>query len=84
MSIDQILEIYDSLTPDEQEQVYKYVRERRERLLIWQVPETSLAKINDVFAPVQAETAELSEEEVDADIAEALSEVRGEAANRRN
>jgi uncharacterized protein YhaN len=83
MSVDQILEIYESLTPDEQDQFFKHLRELRERR-IWQVPSENLAKINDVFAPVQAEAAELSEEEVDADIAEALSEVRGEAANRRN
>lgn len=83
MTLAQILKAVDTLTPEEYEQLYRYLREQRERR-IWQVPSENLAKINDVFAPVQAEAAELSEDEVNADIAEALSEVRSEAANRRN
>ena len=83
MTLAEILEAVETLTPEEYEQLYRYLHELRERR-VWQVPSDNLAKINDVFAPVQAETAELSEEEVDADIAEALSEVRSETANRRN
>jgi hypothetical protein len=83
MTLAQILEVYESLTPDEQERFYKHLRELRERR-VWQVPSENLAKINDVFAPVQAEAAEFSDEEVNADIDEALAKVRREAANRRN
>ena len=83
MTLAQILEAVETLTPQEYEQLYHYLREQRERR-VWQVPADNLAKINEVFASVQTEAAGLSEEEVDADIAEALSEVRGETANRRN
>ena len=76
----------DDLSPDDLEQVYRRVVQRRSPAY-WLVPGANLKAIQDIMRPVYEETASMSDEEIDSAIDDALSEVRRErksASNRRD
>ena len=75
--LQELLIAIDDLSPDELEQVYRRVVQRRSPAY-WLVPGTNLKAIQDIMRPVYEQTASMSDEEIDGAIDEALSEVRRE------
>ncbi|MBI1281435.1 MAG: hypothetical protein GC179_25130 [Anaerolineaceae bacterium] len=73
----ELLTVIDDLSPDELEQVYRRVVQRRSPSY-WLVPGSNLKAIQEIMRPVYEETATMSDEEIDSAIDEALSEVRRE------
>lgn len=67
----------DELTPDELNQLYDYIEQRR-RVTWWVVPPENVRKIDELMRPVQEDAAKMSEEAVNAVINEAIAEVRRE------
>lgn len=65
----------DELPPEELEQVYQHVVRRRQPTY-WLVPGENLKAIQEIMRPVHEQTASMTDEEIDAVIDEALSEVR--------
>ena len=75
--LQELLIAIDDLSPDELEQVYRRVVQRRSPAY-WLVPGTNLKAIQDIMRPVYEQTASMSDEEIDRAIDEALNEVRRE------
>lgn len=71
--LQELLTGIDDLSPDELEQVYRRVVQRRSPAY-WLVPGTNLKSILEIMRPVYEQTASMSDEEID----EALNEVRRE------
>jgi hypothetical protein len=67
----------DKLTPDELNQLHNYIEQRR-RVTWWTVSPENLQKVDELMRPVQEEAAQMSEEDVNAVIDEAIAEVRRE------
>jgi hypothetical protein len=79
--LQQLFQVIDHLQPDELEQVRRYVEERR-RTTWWIVPPENLEQIDAIMRPVQEEAALMSEEEINAAIDEALTEIRRERTHQ--
>jgi hypothetical protein len=72
----------DELSTSELEDLYRHIEERRRRTW-WIVPAENLAKIDEIMRAVHEEAAQMSEDEVNEAIDEALAEVRRDRkANR--
>ncbi len=67
----------DEMTPEELHQLQRYIRERHGARW-WVVPAENLRKIDELMRPVQEQATQMSEEEVNQVIDEALAEVRRE------
>ncbi|MCA0454121.1 MAG: hypothetical protein LCI00_09130 [Chloroflexi bacterium] len=67
----------DDLSPDDLEQVYRRIIQRRSPAY-WLVPGSNLKAIQDIMRPVYEQTASMSDDEIDTAIDEALDEVRRE------
>jgi TPP-dependent 2-oxoacid decarboxylase len=65
----------DELSPDELEQVYRHVVQRRHPVY-WLIPGERLKEIQEIMQPVYKQTAGMSDEEIDAIIDESLRDVR--------
>jgi hypothetical protein len=70
-----ILSEIDALPPDELEAVYQHVSRKRPAKY-WLVPGEHFRRIHEIMAPVHAEAASMTEEEINAAIDEAIEEVR--------
>lgn len=69
----------DSLSPQDFEQLYRYMhKQRRTQRVWWVVPPENLAEIEKLLRPVHEQAAEMTEEEINALIDEAIAEVRRE------
>ncbi len=79
--LQQLFQVIDHLQPDELEQVRLYVEERR-RTTWWEVSPENLEQIDAIMRPVQEEAARMSEDEINAAIDEALTEVRRERTHQ--
>ena len=75
--LQQLFQVIDHLQPDELEQVSRYVEQRR-RTTWWVVPPEHVRRIDEIMRPVQEEAAQMTEDEINAVIDEALAEVRRE------
>jgi hypothetical protein len=51
-------------------------------MVVWEVPQENIAAIEEIMRPVHEEAAQMSEEEVNAAIDEAIAEVRRERQNK--
>lgn len=71
----------DDLSPDELEQVYRRVVQRR-HASYWLIPGENLRVIHEIMQPVYEQTASMSDEEIDATIEEVLGEVRRERQSK--
>ncbi|KAB2856183.1 MAG: hypothetical protein F9K46_14550 [Anaerolineae bacterium] len=71
-----VFRVVDEMTPEELHQLQRYLRERQE--VRWVVPAENLRKINELMRPLQEQAAQMSEEEVNQVIDEAIAEVRRE------
>jgi hypothetical protein len=73
----------DSLSPQEFERLYRYIhKQRRTQRVWWVVPPENLAAIKEILRPVHEQAAEMTEEEINVLIDEALAEVRRESPGR--
>jgi len=81
--LQELLTIIDDLSPDDLEQVYRRVVQRRSPSY-WLVPGTNLKTIQEIMRPVYEQTASMSDEEIDSAIDEALNEVRRERKSTSN
>lgn len=71
-----LIRAIDELNPEELEQLYSYVSNRRRTVRWWVVPPDNLAQVNHNVLQLQQDSANLTEEEINAVIDEALAEVR--------
>lgn len=70
-----LLHAIDSLNPTEMNQLHQYVEQRRQ--IWWVVSPENLRKIDELMRPVQEEAAQMSEEEINTVIDDAIAEGRG-------
>jgi hypothetical protein len=73
--VEDILAAIDKLNPDEQHQVYKYLKQKQQSTW-WIVSSENLERIDEAFRPVQEEAANMPEDEINALIDEAIAEAR--------
>jgi hypothetical protein len=78
-----LLTTIDELSPKELEEVYRRVVQRRQPSY-WLIPGENLKAIQDIMHPVYDQTADMTEEEINAAIDHALSEVRRERKSKTN
>jgi hypothetical protein len=76
-----ILTEIDELSPDDLEQVYRHIVQRREPSY-WLIPGENLKAIQDIMRPVYEQTAQMTDEEINGAIDDALSEVRRERKSK--
>ncbi len=72
----------DELPPEELETVYRHIVQRR-HASYWLVPGENLKAIQEMMRPVYEQTAQMTDEEINAAIDEALDEVRRERKTHR-
>jgi TPP-dependent 2-oxoacid decarboxylase len=72
-----ILAAIDELPPDELEEVYRHLMQRR-KPTYWLVPSENLQQILEIMRPVHEQTTHMSEDEINSIIDDALNEVRRE------
>jgi hypothetical protein len=70
------------MTSEERDKLRDYL-DQRDKVTWWIVPPENLAKIAEIMCRVQEDTAGMSEEEINALIDEALTEVQRERCKRR-
>jgi hypothetical protein len=75
--LEMLFRAVDDLSPDELNKLHDYIEQRR-RVTWWVVPPENLEKVAEIMRPVQEDAAQMSEEEVNAVIDEAIAEVRRE------
>ena len=75
--LSQILTEIDALEPEDLEAVYRHVVKKRHPRY-WLVPGEQILRIKEIMAPVHEEAANMTEEEINAVIDEAIEEVRRE------
>ena len=75
--LSQILTEIDALSPDDLEAVYQHVVRKRPARY-WLIPGEHFRRIHEIMAPVHAEAANMTDEEINAVIDEAIEEVRRE------
>ena len=78
-----LLSEINDLSPDELEQVYQHVVQRR-KPTYWLIPGESLKVIQAIMKPVYEQSAHMSDEEIDSTIDQALDEVRREQRAKTN
>lgn len=78
-----LFKVVDELSPDERQQLKDYIEER-EKTTWWVVPPENIAKIAEIMRPVQEDAAKMTDEEINAVIDEALTEVRNERKQRQS
>ena len=81
-----LISAIDDLSPDELNEIYNHLVQRRQPSY-WLVPSENLGEILDIMRPVHEASAEMTEQEINDVIDEALDEVRRERnaqANRRH
>ena len=83
MDMQQLFKTVDELSPEQRQQLKEYIEER-EKTTWWIVPPESLAEIHEIMRPVHEDAAKMTEEEINAVIDEALSEVRHEEKLRKS
>jgi hypothetical protein len=76
--LQELFRTIDSLSNEEFDQLRAYVEKRNRIVKWWIVPPENIERIFEIMRPVQEEAAQMSEEEVNAAIDEAIAEVRRE------
>lgn len=83
MTLENLLDALDDLTPEDLETVYQHIVQRRQSAY-WLVPGTALKEIQKIMQPVYEQTDAMTEEALNAVIDEALDEVRREQKTHRS
>ncbi|MEQ8672331.1 MAG: hypothetical protein RLP44_15615 [Aggregatilineales bacterium] len=79
--LEALFKTLDSLDSDELQQVEHYIEQRKNHQSVWEVAPETLAEINSVMRSVQTEAAQLSDDEINTIINEAIDEVRHDRKN---
>lgn len=66
----------DELSSEDLEEVYRHIVVQRRQPLYWLVPGENLKAIEEIMQPVYDQSAEMSDDEINAVIDEAVDEVR--------
>jgi len=77
-----VIQAVDELSPDDLNKLYLHILERRESEW-WIVPPENIAQIDQVMRSVQEEASQMSEEEINEAIDQAIAEVRRERKTNR-
>lgn len=83
VNIEAVFRVVDQMTSEERDQLRDYL-DQRDKVTWWIVPPENLEKIDEIMRPVQEDAAGMSEEEVNALVDEALTEVRRERKQRKS
>lgn len=76
-ALEKLYQLVDNLPREELEQLNRYIQHRRQTR-VWEVAPESMQAIEVLMRPTHELTATMSDEEIDAEINEALDEVRSE------
>lgn len=74
-ALQQVLSEIDTLSSNDLEQVYRHIVQRRQPTY-WLIPGNQLKAIRGIMSPVHEQTADMSDDEINVAIDEALDEVR--------
>lgn len=76
-NVETVIQTIDTLSSDELEQIYQYIRQRRQ-LTTWTVSESNIDELRTVVQGVQQEAQLMTDDEIDNLIDDTLDEVRRE------
>jgi hypothetical protein len=77
-----VIKAVDELSQDDLDKLYRHLLERRQASW-WIVPSENVAKIEEVMRPVHEEAAQMTEDEINDVIDQAITEVRRERKTNR-
>ena len=77
-----VMKAIDELSQEDLDKLYRHIIERRQAGW-WIVPPENIAKIEEILRPVHEEAAQMTEDEINAAIDQAIEEVRHERKTRR-
>ena len=77
IDLERLYSVIDRLPREELEQLNRYIQQRR-MTTVWAVPAEEIKAIERLMRPTHELTAQMSEEEINAALDEALAEVRHE------
>ena len=76
-SLQNLYKVIDQLPREKLEQLNRYIHQRR-TTTVWAIPPEEIKAIEELMRPTHELTAQMSEEEINSILDEALSEVRHE------
>lgn len=83
-ALEKLYTVVDELPREELEALNRYIQQRR-NTTVWAVPSEEIKAIEEIMRPTHELTAQMTEDEINAVLDEALSEVRHEQkATHRN
>jgi hypothetical protein len=77
-----VIKAVDELSQDDLDKLYRHLLERRQASW-WVVPSENIAKIEELMRPVHEEAAQMTEDEINQVIDQAITEVRRERKTNR-
>ncbi len=77
-----VIKAVDELSPDDLDELYRHIVERRQADW-WIVSPDNIARIEEVLRPVHEEAAQMTEDEINAVIDQAIAETRHERKTNR-
>lgn len=75
--LDKLFAVIDQLPRSELEQLDRYIQQRRS-MTVWEVPSEAIKEIEEIMRPTHELTAQMTDEEINEVLDEALAEVRRE------
>src|SRR5260221_14756109 len=75
--LESVIKVIDELSQDDLDRLYRHIIDRRQASW-WIVTPDNIAKIEAVLRPVHEQAAQMTEEEINATIDQAITEVRHE------
>lgn len=79
-NVETVIQTIDTLSSDELEQIYQYIRQRRQ-LTTWAVSESNIHELHTVVHDIHLEAQQFTDDEIDKLIDDTLDEVRRERKN---
>lgn len=76
-NLETVFQTIESLTPEELDKVYQYIRQRRQTTT-WTVSKQNIRELEKILQPVCQEADTMTDDEINSLIDEALDEVRSE------
>jgi hypothetical protein len=70
-----VMKAVDELSQDDLDKLYRHIVERRQASW-WIVPPENIAKIEEILRPVHEEAAQMTEDEINGAIDQAITEVK--------
>ena len=79
-NLEMIFQTIEELSSEELDQVYQYIRQRRQTTT-WSVSQENISELKTVLGDVHQETESMTDDEINTLIDDALDEVRSERKN---